>query len=137
MTLQEVIDNLRSLVKESPRTTNEDTRIGLYIELKDYSHHLTTTGHDMAQMTHDLLTKNDLESVDLATDDIPIVIISFDEKAIEKYASLSDLPLIQLAAYKDSLHTYDWHKISEIAHGVGPNSQWVFHPFHLLNSKTE
>ena len=55
LTFQEVIDNLRSLMKESPRAINNDTRIGLFVELKGYLDHFTTTGLNLAQMTNDFL----------------------------------------------------------------------------------
>jgi len=35
--LQEVIDTVRMLTTDAPRTVNKDTKVGLYIELKNYS----------------------------------------------------------------------------------------------------
>ena len=64
-----------------------------------------------------MLDKNGLGTIADCQDDIPIIIQSFELDALKKFATLSDLPLVQLSRYTDS---YDWQEISTIAHAVGP-----------------
>ena len=123
VTLQEVIDNVKMLNQDAPRVNNADTPAGLYIELKDYSSILKKRGLNTAEMMNEVLTKNGLSTIAEATaSQIPIVVQSFDFEALEKYAELSDLPLVQLAHIPD---TYDWAAISKVVHGVGPDSHMV------------
>ena len=43
------------------------------------------------------------------------------------FATLSDLPLIQLMFWNRTGISYDLNAISLYAHGVGPNSDWVMY----------
>ena len=53
---------------------------------------------------------------------IPIIVQSFDYAALEKYATLSDLPLVYL--FNTSMSP-DFAKLSATVHGVGPASAWL------------
>ncbi len=50
---------------------------------------------------------------------MPIIIQSFEFAALEKFATLSDLPLVQLVSYSSN---YDFEKIGAVAHAVGPDA---------------
>ena len=70
---------------------------GLYIEIKEPQWYLNQYQVDTTTAIFDVLAKYNLETVQKATDaGIPIIIQSFDEGALRKFATLSDLPLIQL-----------------------------------------
>ena len=124
LTLQEVINNVNLLVTDAPRTENTGTTVGLYIELKDFNSYLSK-GIDMAELMNDILVANSLGTISDCQDTMPIIVQSFDFEALERYAELSDLPLIQLAHWGDE-YLYDWDKISQVAHGCGPDSRLVF-----------
>ena len=40
MTLTELIENVKMINKDEPRTMNADTKVGLYIEIKEYAENL-------------------------------------------------------------------------------------------------
>lgn len=50
LTFQEVIDLIRLLNKEYPRTNNAERKVGLYIELKDYSWNIEYAGYNTADV---------------------------------------------------------------------------------------
>lgn len=131
VTLQEVIDNILELEADRPRVTNAETQVGLYIELKDYVSTLADRDFDMAKALHDLLELNGIGNVEDASAKLPIIVQSFDFAALQMMETITDLPLIQLCSYS---HDYDWAAIAEVAHGVGPDAQWVFNP-HSLTDK--
>ena len=54
---------------------------------------------DMAEELFKILEKNNLGQIADCESTIPIVIQSFEEDALKKFATLSDLPLIQLVSY--------------------------------------
>lgn len=64
----------------------------------------------MAEMLHEVLAKNGMSTIADATASLPIIVESFELNALKKYATLSDLPLIQLAHYYAD--TYDWDEIA-------------------------
>ena len=41
-------------------------------------------------------------------------------------ATFSDLPLVQLMFWNNAYASYNLTEISKFAHGVGPNSDWIF-----------
>ena len=71
-------------------------------------------------MLYDELKKHGLSTVAECKDKRPIIVQSFSPEGLRKFATLSDLPLVQL------LHTtgvtYDYDDIATYAHGVGPDS---------------
>jgi len=61
--LQEVINFVKAMTENTPRVTNKDTKVGLYIELKDYDTQIKELGLDIAELTYALLLKNGLSTV--------------------------------------------------------------------------
>ena len=53
-----------------------------------------------------MLSSNGLGSIEDCADKMPIIIQSFEYDALMKFATLSNLPLVQLASYGKS---YDWN----------------------------
>jgi len=51
------------MTENTPRVTNKDTKVGLYIELKDYDTQIKELGLDIAELTYALLLKNGLSTV--------------------------------------------------------------------------
>ena len=80
------------LSEEYPRTLNAERRIGLYIELKDWQWNLDYGGNNSADLLHELLAKNGLDTIESCSDDIPIVIQSFEIEALEYFETLAELP---------------------------------------------
>lgn len=92
------------LTKDYPRRINSDNTypVGLYIELKDYTDTLGYLGVDMAEEMHKILSHYGIGTVADCTQKMPIIVQSFDEAALDKYATLSDLPLVMLYGYHDT-----------------------------------
>jgi len=97
--MQEVVDHMKFL------NTNYNTRDrinattvpGLYIEIKEPDWYTSSYGIDMTKALYDFLAKNNLETIEKATDNgIPIIIQSFSEDSLKEFATLSDLPRVQL-----------------------------------------
>jgi len=114
--------------RDVPRVQNVDTKVGLYIEIKQYAYYQDEMGVDMAEKLFELLDQNGLAQIADCESTIPIIIQSFEEDALTKFATLSDLPLIQLASYST---TYDFAHVATYAHGVGPDSKYVMHDTKL------
>jgi len=83
-------------------------------------------------MLFEELSKNGLGTVADCQDVMPIIIQSFEFAALEKFATLSDLPLVMLSSYSQD---YDWETIGKVAHAVGPASDWVMNPESLTNKQ--
>jgi glycerophosphoryl diester phosphodiesterase len=100
---------------------------GLYIEIKEPDWYRASYNIDTTQAIFDVLAKYNLETVEKATlAGIPIIIQSFNEAALRQFATLSDLPLIQLMDW-GSAFNYDFDNIATYAHGVGPAGQWIMY----------
>ena len=67
---------------------------GLYIEIKQYQYYKDELNIDMAEALFDALDKNGLGQIADCESTIPIIIQSFEEDALKKFATMSDLPLI-------------------------------------------
>lgn len=68
---------------------------GLYIEIKEPQWYLEHYNIDMGQELFNILQKNNLETIEKSTaNGIPIIIQSFDEAALKRFADLSDLPRV-------------------------------------------
>lgn len=98
MTLEETIDLMFELNTDFPRTDAEFP-VGLYIETKMYNYY-KEHGTDTAELLFKVLQSYDIETVEKASHVLPIIIECFEEDALKKFATLSDLPLIFL---------YTWH----------------------------
>ena len=61
------------LIEAAPRSLNKETKVGLYIELKEYDDKLEK-GWDVAQMLFDLLKEYGLSNIADASNTIPIAI---------------------------------------------------------------
>lgn len=101
VTLEQVIENVRILNENAPRTVNSERKAGLYIELKDYKDQLADTGYDLAELAFGILSKHGLGTIADCESDIPIIIQSFEFEALQKFATLSDLPLVMLTRYTE------------------------------------
>ena len=56
------------------RCINADTKVGLYIELKDYKTQLDTLGIDMAEAFYSVLKANKLDTIADCQDKLPIIV---------------------------------------------------------------
>jgi len=122
-TFEEAIEHMTFLKTNYKRKVGTSTTPGLYIELKEPEYYLNEFGIDIGQAVFDVLQKYGLETIQGATDaGIPIIIQSFDEPALRNFATISDLPLVQLMYHGKPGVTYDFDNIAEYAHGVGPDS---------------
>jgi len=81
-TFQEVVDLIRLLNKEFPRTVNAERKVGIYVEIKDWQWNFEYAGHNQADMVYDLLVKNGLDTIEKSKEDIPVVIQSFELPAL-------------------------------------------------------
>jgi len=122
ITLQELIEWITMLNKDYPREIGKDNKypVGLYIELKDYAVNLNYTGIDMAEQMNAILTRYGLGTVADCTDKMPIVVECFEAAGLDKYATLSDLPLVYLHSYSKT--NTDWEAIAQKYHAIGPDS---------------
>lgn len=111
--------------EDFPRRINSQTKVGLYIEIKNYDWYLSEHGIDMAEQLYNALNRFGLGNVASATNTIPIIIQSFYLEALAKFATLSDLPLVYLMHYS-ATQVWDFEAISAVAHGLGPNSDYLF-----------
>ena len=106
------------------RVSNADTKVGLYIEMKRYKYYKDELNVDMAELLFDALDQNGLGQIADCESKIPIIIQSFEEDALKKFATMSDLPLVMLVGYSRSL---DYESVAQFAHGIGPDSQHVMY----------
>ena len=83
-------------------------------------------GIDHAEMLFNVLKKYDLETIEKASAKLPIIIECFEKDALLKFATLSDLPLVQLMFYDNPFMTFDLDDISTYANGIGPKYLYVF-----------
>ena len=74
LTFQEVIDLIHTLNTEFPRTKNAERKIGLYIKLNDWQWNMNWGGKNIAIELWYHLQKNDLDTIEKARLDIPIVV---------------------------------------------------------------
>ena len=90
---------------DSPRVMNSDTKVGLYIELKNYYAQEVVHRQDIAVAVDKVLKANNLGTIADCKDEIPIIIQGFQLDSLKKYATLSDLPLVFLTGSNDGV---DW-----------------------------
>jgi glycerophosphoryl diester phosphodiesterase len=124
-TLEETIELLLELNADFPRK-DIDMKVGLYVETKMYNFYKDTYDKDIAVMVYETLKKYDLETIEKANKKLPIIIECFEKEALIKFAELSDLPLVYLMFWDNPNVSYDLKEITEYAHGVGPQEEWIF-----------
>ena len=130
MTLQEVIDLARALNESQGRNELAERLgfkwglVGLYIELKSVEQIQQELAFDMPYALHETLTANDLGSVTHCTNQIPIIVQSFDFNALKSFSTFSDLPLIYL--FFNNEMPSDFTEAIEVIHGVGPSYEILF-----------
>ena len=123
--MEETIELLLELNANFPRS-DIDIKVGLYVETKMYNFYKDTYHEDIAQMVYETLKKYDIETVAKSQDKLPIIIECFEKESLQKFATLSDLPLVYLLFWKNpNFPRYDLKEISEFAHGVGPQVESV------------
>jgi glycerophosphoryl diester phosphodiesterase len=75
-----------------------------------------------------VLKRFNLHTVESSQNKLPIILQSFEEDALKKFSTLTDLPLVQLISYTNPNYPpLNLTKISEYAHGVGPESSYIFY----------
>ena len=122
--LDEIINQVNLLNDDFPRRINSETRVGLYIEIKNYDWYLQEHGIDMALNLFNALNAHGLGQVADCSSKIPIVIQSFYMEALAKFATMSDLPLVYLMHYSNTVP--DFKAMGDIVHGLGPASDYLF-----------
>ena len=56
------------------RCINSETKVGLYVELKDYQSYIDTLGIDLAEAFHTVLKTNKLDTIADCEDKLPIIV---------------------------------------------------------------
>ena len=125
LTLDETIELMLDLNTKHPRT-DIAMKVGLYMETKMYNFYLEEFGQDIALMTYDVLKKYNLNTVQKAEENLPIIIECFEKEALIEFGKVSDLPLVYLMFWKNPNVEYDLEEINQYAHGVGPQQEWIF-----------
>jgi glycerophosphoryl diester phosphodiesterase len=125
LTLEEIIEMLLNWNQNFPRK-DIGQKVGLYIETKMYNFYKSSRGYDFADVLFNILKKYDLETVAKSSAKLPIIVECFEIEALERFAQLSDLPLVYLMFYNNPMVSYNMTNATLIAHGVGPKSDWLF-----------
>ena len=160
-TFQEVVDLIRLLNKEFPRTVNAERKVGIYVEIKDWQWNFEYAGHNQADMVYDLLVKNGLDTIEKSKEDIPVVIQSFELPALQYFRKLTDLPstlvmgvdrsnylqqlwsllesliLMKPDPYIDRGFSPDWRELSKIVNGITPYHQLITKPGALTDANVD
>ena len=92
-----MIDLLRMLQRDFPRTINSERRCGMEVEIKDIEFYRSYNGYDPTAAIFKVLKDNNLHLIDTSKDDIPMVIQSFNAGALLDWTlrfSESDIPRI-------------------------------------------
>lgn len=100
-TLDETIELLLTLNQDFPQT-NRDMKVGLYIETKMYNFYKQERGVDIAELLYENLKKFDLETVEKSSKKLPIIFECFERESLEKFGTLSDLPMVYLMFWQNS-----------------------------------
>ena len=82
LTLSELIDTVIMLNSDAPRLFNVDTKVGLYIEIKEYNEKKLIQKIDLAEMMHSVLDSHNLGTVADCKEIIPIVIQCFEREGL-------------------------------------------------------
>ena len=122
MRLEDAIELMLDLNEKAPRKDRQ-FKTGLYIETKAVRFYKDKRNVDIAQLLYDTLKKYDLDTVEKATEKLPIIIESFEQDTLLKFRNWTDLPTIQLLS---PIKTYDLDWITQYANGVGPEHKKMF-----------
>ena len=125
LSFDEIVSQVNLLNDDFPRVINSSTKVGLYIEIKNYDWYLAEHNIDMAELLFNALKAHGLSQVADCESKIPIIIQSFYIEALAKFATLSDLPLVYLMHYS-ATQVWDFEAIGAIVHGLGPSSDYLF-----------
>ena len=123
MTLEETIELMFDLQKSLPK--EREYPIGLYIETKMYKFYVENYGIDPAEKLYEVLKKYDLETIEKSQNTLPIIVECFEHESLEKFETLSDLPLIYLM----NTHNIDHNSLEDVAkyaHGIGPTNSRLY-----------
>lgn len=100
---------------------------GLYIEQKCPTCFLEL-GYNPMESLVNLLKKYNLFTINECENVMPIVIQNFELDYLKTFASISDLPRVQLYSSKSNLDNLS--EVALYAHGIGP---YINSMFHSLN----
>jgi len=123
MTLDETIKLMLDLNKNQP--IGRKFPVGLYIETKMYGFYKTNYGIDSAQLLFYKLKEYSLETIDKSKDVLPIIVECFELPSLQKFSTLSDLPLIYLTKESEDTLLIKLPEVAKTAHGVGPKASLV------------
>lgn len=85
--------------------------MGLFVEMKDYVYNLNYLGIDMAEELYSILTHYGIGTIADCTNKMPVIIHSFEVEALDKFATLSDLPMNKCHGYEDTT-AEEWESFS-------------------------
>ena len=122
MRLEDAVDLLIDLNEKAPRKDRK-FKTGLYIETKAVRFYKEKRNVDIAKILYETLEKLGLETVEKATEKLPIIIESFEQDSLLYFQSKTDLPTIQLM-FPAMEYDLDW--VAQYANGVGPHHSYMF-----------
>jgi hypothetical protein len=70
-------------------------------------------------MLFNVLKKYDVETIEKSKNKLPIIFECFELESLQKFETLSDLPMIYLMN-KWSMDNHKLSDIAKVAHGIGP-----------------
>ena len=91
------------------------------METKHYQWYKDNYNIDFAQVVHGILKSYGLETIEKASNKLPIVIECFEPDLLKNFSKLSDLPVVLLMD-GDMQKYMKLDEIMTYAHGIGP---WV------------
>ena len=122
MNFEEAIELMLNL-NEKASHKDKFFKTGLYVETKQVQFYLEQRNVDIAKLVYEVLRKYEIDTVEKATNKLPIILESFEEGSLLYFKSVTDLPRIQLV---HPYLKYDFKWISQYAHGVGPYHEYLF-----------
>lgn len=115
------------LKKKHPgKRLGSSTIPGIFMEVKETEWYTSIYNVDMTQHVFNFLKFNNLETVEKCTAaGIPIMLQSYATEPMIRFATMTDLPRIQLL--KSHYMPIDFEYIATYAHGVGVNSEFIMY----------
>ena len=133
VTLEETIEMLLNLNANYPK----EKKVGLYLETKMYGYYKEQYNEDIVERVFEVLQKYGIETLDKASEKLPVIVESFEREALLRMRELTDLPLVYLMFYMNPMVSYNLTEIGEWAHGVGPNQNWLMNDGRLPNETSK